>query len=103
MKLALVALLFLALLLSVTVVGSYVFPWKFNSTLKNLSSINEVVEVLGEPDQIFEKENFYSDVKMNPNNERAERAYYWINGMSSYHCVVVDKDGKILSYESKGY
>jgi len=100
--LSIVALL-LFLLFVVSIYDSYRFPRKFNQTLENQKDIEMVVEALGKPNYVNDKENLHSEITSDSKNKNAFEVYYWSNGIHSYHYVVVDQSRKVINYKSEGW
>ena len=79
------------------------FPRKFNHTVNNNNDIASIIEVLGKPNQTIDKKDFHPHLLKDLDNKNGYRAYYWSNGIDSYHWVVADINEIVVSFGSQGW
>lgn len=105
-KLIISFVLFVLILISSTIFiyhETSKFPRKFNTALESNNDISSIIEIIGKPNYVDDQTNFHSEITSNIKNRGAFEVYYWSNGNSSYHYVVVDQNRNVINYESEGW
>lgn len=90
------------MLLAIATYDNWSFYRKFYRVLEGETHIEIVLERLGKPSVIFDREDFFDELRSNPKNDFGFRAYYWRDGLDSYYYIVTDKTGKIINYAYQG-